>query len=107
MLESETTSANGENVVALRGELSLAETKAIRDALLAGMDGARTVRVDLREVTTLELPGLQLLYAARAEALKRGVGLLFDAGDNQARLERMCEFAGLAAISDVAPSDQE
>ncbi len=107
MLETETTVADGETLVALRGELSLAEAHAIRDALLAAFEDGRSVRVDLREVSTLELPGLQLLHAARAEGVKRGVGVSFDAGDNKTRLDRMCEFAGLAAISDVAPAGQE
>lgn len=54
--------------IAIAGELSIFTAAAIRADLLAALDRAKEVEVDLTQVTTLDSAGVQLMVAAKREA---------------------------------------
>ena len=55
--------------LALAGEFSIFTVAAIRDQVLAALGGADEVEVDLAQVTELDSAGVQLMVAAKLEAI--------------------------------------
>lgn len=67
-------SADGDTVVvAMTGEVDMATTPALREALVAAVDrGCRSVRVDLAGVTFMDSSGLSALVAGLRELRAQG-----------------------------------
>ncbi|SEH30874.1 STAS domain-containing protein [Magnetospirillum fulvum] len=61
--------------VACSGELCLPRAEEIRDTLLAALDQAQPVVIDLSQATEIDLSTVQLILAARLSAERRGLSL--------------------------------
>lgn len=61
----------------LAGEVTVFSAAAIRHQLLAALDDARDVEVDLSQVTEIDSAGVQLIVAAKREAAARNKDLHF------------------------------
>jgi len=61
--------------VTCSGELCLPRAEEIRDRLLAALDQAQTVVIDVSQATEIDLSTIQLILAARLSAERRGVSL--------------------------------
>lgn len=59
------------------GELAVFTVHALKERLMAALDGAQPLDVDLSGVTEVDGAGLQLLVALRKEAARRGLALRF------------------------------
>jgi len=61
--------------VACSGELCLPRAEEFRDTLLAALDRAQPVVLDLSQTTETDLSTIQLILAARLSAERRGLSL--------------------------------
>ena len=87
---------DGERIVlAVRGEIDMATAHRLR-AALGRADGAREVRVDLREVEFMDSTGLSALVAAH-QALER-LTIVCPSGPGR----RALEVSGLLGVLDVS-----
>ena len=77
----------GRRGLKLSGKLTIGEAAMFREALLAGLETASELRMDLREVTGIDLTGLQLLCASHQSALACGKKFSVDCGSNSAYLD--------------------
>ena len=64
-------------VLALSGEVTMANATAIKDVLLGALASGPHLEVDLLNVTKLDTAGVQLLLLLQREAAERGVTLGF------------------------------
>lgn len=71
----------------LEGELTVYNAAAVRDDLLQVLGQSEEVELDLGEVTTVDLAGLQLLCAAHRLAHHRGKTLSLAPGSQTALFE--------------------
>lgn len=72
----------GRQTLKVCGRLTVEEASGWRDALLAAMEGADELRVDVSEVTAVDLAGLQILCASHQSAEFSGKRFtLFDGGN--------------------------
>ncbi len=65
--------ADGQAVLHVEGELTVPGAVEMKGALLGALDGGRDIRIDLDEVTGIDLTALQLLCGARKFSVKNGV----------------------------------
>lgn len=80
-----TTEREGWVVVAMEGELDLAESPAATRALAAAAEAARLgVEVDLSELTFMGSTGVRTLIDAAGDALARGLSFRTAPGDGPA-----------------------
>lgn len=63
--------------IAIEGEFNIFTASAIRERLLAALDIADELEVDLGQVTDVDSAGLQLMIATKLEAQVRGKILRF------------------------------
>lgn len=85
--------------LAVGGELSYSTASEVKDALLGAIDQVdEALHIDLSEVGSFDLAGVQLLYAAKHSAAQRGVRLDVKYGNNKERFEKFYRFTGLAPI---------
>src|SRR5689334_18274555 len=75
-LEIEVRSGGTEHpiVLSVRGELSIATAAELRTALLHQLEAATPVLIDIADLSTIDLRGLQLLCSAHRTWLKDGLG---------------------------------
>lgn len=62
-------------VVALSGDLTISRSEELRESLLAGFSAGTAVHVDCSAALSADVSFLQLIVAARASAVRRGVDL--------------------------------
>ena len=77
----------GRKGLKLSGSVTIGEAAAFKEALLAELETANELRVDLSAITEIDLTGLQLLDACHGSALARGKRFGIDAGGNRAFLD--------------------
>jgi anti-sigma B factor antagonist len=95
--------ARGREVVAVRGEIDVATSPALRDQLYEIIDGgARELVVDLAELGFIDSSGLGVLVAA-LKHMKEQDGELVLAGLQQPAL-RVFEITDLTALFTIEPS---
>ncbi|QWV96002.1 STAS domain-containing protein [Geomonas nitrogeniifigens] len=69
-------------VLKVSGGVTICEARDFREALLAALEAAPEVRVDVSALTGIDLTGLQLLCSAHQSAVRRGKSLhVFDGGN--------------------------
>jgi len=91
--------------LAIHDDLSFRTGAEIRQALLEAFDATKeNLRIDLSAVGTIDLAGVQLLYAARRTAESRGIALEIEYGKNAQRFEKLYSFAGLKPLDAEAGS---
>jgi anti-sigma B factor antagonist len=72
---SSTPNASPAVRLALDGELTIYRAAELKPVLLAALDGAAQVELDLSAVTEVDTSGVQLLMLAKRTALSRGIAL--------------------------------
>lgn len=93
------------HTIALENELTFDTAAERRITLAAALDEAQTgLRIDLSGVTSFDLAGVQLLYAAARSAEERGLALELTYGANAERFEKFYRFAGLKPLPTGAGS---
>lgn len=75
--------AGGPEQVKISGAATIAHAEALKTELLAALNAAPEVRVDLSELEEIDLTGLQLLCAAHHSAQHREKAFLVHDGGNQ------------------------
>ena len=78
--------------VTVRGELDIAGAPALERALVEQTRMGRTVVLDLRELTFIDVTGLRLLLRTIADARRDGIEFAVVAGP---RVERLLDLCGL------------
>ncbi|HEX8962596.1 MAG TPA: STAS domain-containing protein [Rhodocyclaceae bacterium] len=63
--------------VVIHGELTISTAAGVRDDLLAALDAADEVEVDLTRVTEIDSAGIQIMVGAKREASERRKSLRF------------------------------
>jgi anti-sigma B factor antagonist len=61
--------------LAIEGDMTIYRAAELRDAILAALDGAATLEIDLSGVDEIDTAGLQLLVLAKRTALADGRAL--------------------------------
>ncbi|MFP4011986.1 MAG: lipid asymmetry maintenance protein MlaB [Spirochaetaceae bacterium] len=85
--------------VSITDELSFQTAADIRASLLDAFERvSANMRVDVSEVGSFDLAGVQLLYAAARTAEERGIALTVEYGENAERFEKFYRFAGLTPL---------
>ncbi len=81
--------------VEIKGELSIFTAADVRGQLLAALECGEDVEVDLSDVTEMDSAGMQLMVAAKREAVLRERQLRFT-GHSPAVFDvlELCELAG-------------
>jgi anti-anti-sigma regulatory factor len=79
--------------VALQGPLTIERAAAVKEALGKALAAASIILVDISSAEDIDLAGLQVLYAARAEAKAGGKELHF-AGTMPARVVKRLSSCG-------------
>jgi anti-sigma B factor antagonist len=91
--------------VAVEGELGIFTATTVREQLLQAFDSAAVVEWDLGSVTEIDSAGIQLILAARKEALARGKGLRLAACSQPvAEIVDLCGLTG--DIDELAPEGE-
>jgi anti-anti-sigma factor len=97
--------ANGVVVVAA-GEIDLATSPQLREALLNPAAGAATVVLDLREVTFIDSSGLGVIVGQHKRAQERDEQFAVAVG-GAAAVQRILELSGLVKVLDIVSDPQE
>jgi anti-sigma B factor antagonist len=88
---------NGRDVIAVRGEIDVATSPALRERLYATIDqGARTVVVDLSQLAFIDSSGLGVLVATLKHIRERDGELVLKGLDHPAM--RVFEITGLTDL---------
>lgn len=85
---------DGARCLRLQGELTIYAAATVKAALLDALAGTAELDVDLAEVTEIDTAGVQLLVAAKREALEAGTTLRL--GGHSAAVVELIELLGLA-----------
>ena len=88
------TASNEENVLTLKGELSISHAARLKAELIQALDAAPRIVIDVNAVTDVDLSALQLLCAAHKSALAKGKQLILSP-DLPETLTRQIQKAGL------------
>ncbi|MDM8543619.1 STAS domain-containing protein [Desulfococcaceae bacterium HSG9] len=62
---------NGNAIFHMKGAMTVYEAVSIRDAFIEGLEAFNGVILDLKKVTKLDIPGIQLIVSAKKTAEKR------------------------------------
>ena len=79
--------APGRQCLKLSGSLTIGEAAGVRDALVAALEGANELRVDVSGISEIDLTGLQLLGASHRSSLARGKLFSVEDGGNRNYLD--------------------
>ena len=92
--------------LAVSDELSYSSVADIKAALLDAINQAgEALHIDLSGVTSFDLAGVQLLYAAHRSAEQNSVTLSLEYGDNKERFDKFYRFTGLTPLETIAESE--
>ena len=86
----------GTRLVAIKGSMSIQYGPEIKAALLEAMNHADTVRLDLREVTEMDLVGLQFVCSTHRAMVVKGKQLVINKAGNLVMEEAMLS-AGISS----------
>lgn len=93
-------------VVIAAGEIDLATSPQLRDALLAPEASSARVVLDLREVTFIDSSGLGVIVGQQKRAQEHDQRFAVAVG-GAAAVQRILELSGLAKVLDVVDDPQE
>ncbi|HXU94229.1 MAG TPA: STAS domain-containing protein [Gallionella sp.] len=90
---------------AVEGEMTIFRTSELRTAVLSEMEHGQVIEIDLSHVTEIDSAGLQLMVAAKLEAILRGKELHFS-GHSQPVLDMLdlCDLGGFFGDQIIIPS---
>lgn len=83
------------HTIALRGELDLASAPQLEEAI-GDIDGAGTVKLDLRALAFIDSTGVRTTLAAREHCTRRGIDFTLIPGPKQ--VQRLFEIVGLLDV---------
>jgi anti-sigma B factor antagonist len=104
-MDLSTRESDGEVVVALRGELDIADAASVAAALVAVAARAPEIIVDLAGLEFIDASGVAALVLARVQARRAGGDLLLAAPQDQ--VLRVLAVIRLADVFSVHPSVDE
>lgn len=87
----------------LRGHVTVAHAKALRDAALASLEAGRKITVDATEATSLDAASAQVLLALQLSCRSRGTVLAWQGLSDDAR-STLAKFGLEAALQPVEPA---
>ena len=93
-------------VVIASGEIDLATSPQLRNALLEPDASSSSVVLDLREVTFIDSSGLGVIVGQQKRAQERGEQFAVAVG-GAAAVRRILELSGLVKVLDVVSDPQE
>ncbi|MBE2315962.1 STAS domain-containing protein [Solirubrobacter sp. CPCC 204708] len=93
-------------VVVASGEIDLATSPQLREALLAPDVSSASVVLDLREVTFIDSSGLGVIVGQQKRAQERREQFSVAVG-GAAAVQRILELSGLAKVLDIVSDPQE
>lgn len=107
-MEASLDDRDGQRCLHVRGELTIYAAGAMRTALLDALAGAAELEIDLSGVTEIDTAGVQLLVAAKREALATGLPLRMS-GHSVATVELidLYELAGWFGDPLLLPAREE
>ena len=98
-MEFLTLAIDGDQVIArLRGDLSFGTARELHNQLLRLFNAYHHIKLEIVELGTLDLAGIQILYAAQASARQQGLDFVFEPGPARERITRLLDFAGLPSL---------
>jgi anti-anti-sigma factor len=89
-------------LIRLEGECHVTSAAELRTLLLAGMASGETLRLDLRDVASIDISTLQLLWAAGRQAERTGVRVELQIPETAAYTARQAgfeQFPGLTVLA--------
>ena len=81
-----------QSVIRLAGELTLTSAAELKNLLLQGLASGNDLRVDLEQAEEIDIPVMQLLWAAGREANRKGTSIAIQVSDAAARAARDAGF---------------
>jgi len=93
-------------VVIASGEIDLATSPQLRDALLAPDVNSASVVLDLREVTFIDSSGLGVIVGQQKRAQEQDETFSVAVG-GAAAVQRILELSGLVKVLDIVSDPQE
>lgn len=98
------TRDDGAAVIALDANLTIAETAALQEVLLARLRSTTTCRIDASEVESIDTAGLQLIAAAAKTAAEKGLELTIDK-PSERFIDAACQIGlgGLLGVESAVP----
>jgi anti-anti-sigma factor len=93
-------------VVIAAGEIDLATSPQLRDALLAPEVSSSSVVLDLREVTFIDSSGLGVIVGQQKRAQEHDEQFSVAVG-GAAAVQRILELSGLVKVLDIVSDPQE
>lgn len=98
------SAGDGMTHLVIEGEMTIYRAAELKDVLLSAMRGARVIEVDLSQVSEIDSSGMQLMIAAKREAMAAGKQLHF-AGHGRAVLEvlDLCDLSTFFGDQIVIP----
>ncbi len=99
-------SRDGGVIVIASGEIDLATSPQLRDALLAPETRAASVVLDLREVTFIDSSGLGVIVGQQKRAQEHDEQFAVAIG-GAAAVRRILELSGLVKVLDIVKDPQE
>ena len=79
-------------MIRLAGELTLTSAAELKNLLLQGLASGNDLRVDLEQAEEIDIPVMQLLWAAGREANRKGASLAIQMSDAAATAARDAGF---------------
>jgi anti-anti-sigma regulatory factor len=81
-----------QSVIRLEGEFTLASAAELKNLLLQGLAAGNDLRLDLEQAVEIDIPVMQLLWAAGREADRKGASLAIQMSDAAAMAAREAGF---------------
>ena len=86
----------------LNGDLNFNTARDLHSQLLRLFHTHHHIRIEIGTLGSLDLAGIQILYAAYASARTLGLKFQFDPGSARERIDRLLDFAGLPPLKEGA-----
>ena len=84
-------------VVRLEGEVDIAYSAELKDALMRALSMRQIVELKWSVVTDLDITAIQLFWAARRQAEQTGISLRFD-GETPRNIQSLIVLAGFESL---------
>jgi anti-sigma B factor antagonist len=95
----------GQNVVAVRGELDLATAPELESALLPGLGEGGSATLDLRGLEFMDSTGVRVIVAAHLAAEEHGGRLSVVRTAPESAVARVLEISGLDTVLHLVDGD--
>ena len=90
----------------IEGDLTVGDVAILKEQIIAAFAEAGSVTIDVSSLATVDVAGVQLLYASSRYAAMRQQQMLLEVGDNQPFLELAREIGLSRSFSCESGSDE-